>query len=298
MKRPASKLLLMSLKAIIQQPKLIQMVFFWLPFLAGLLLIIGGGWYFYETKVQQPKMTFMGVPFTQNNFANLTHTLRNEGYMLGYSEKLANPLWVIYKVTNTKQKFGKRPKFIADWRSLAGITTYDYKGSGYTRGHLAPNYVIASRYGRGAQKETFLMTNMSPQKAAFNQKIWQRLEEVSANHFSKKFAEFWVVTGPIFDEKPARLKNTEIAIPKAFYKIFITPKTADHPVQALAFIIPQDAGKKDSLLKYVTTVDEVEKQTGIDFFWRLENDVEDKIESLVNHESWQLKKVANLPSRY
>jgi len=298
MKRPASKLLLMSLKAIIQQPKIIQMVFFWLPFLGGVLLIVGGGWYFYETKVQQPKMTYMGVPFTQNNFANLTHTLRNEGYMVGYSEKLANPLWVIYKVINTKQKFGKRPKFKKDWRSLAGITTYDYKGSGYTRGHLAPNYVIASRYGKKAQKETFLMTNISPQKAAFNQKIWQRLEEVSANHFSNKFDTFWVVTGPIFDKNPTQLKNTEIAIPKAFYKIFITPKTDNHPVQALAFIIPQNAGKKDNLLNYVTTIDEVEKQTNIDFFWRLEKEVEDNVESLIAYQAWELQKVANLPNRY
>lgn len=298
MKRAQTKLLLLGLKAVLQQPKLIQVAFFWLPIAGGLALIIGGAVYFYESKVAQPKMTYMGVPFTQNNFSTLTHVLRNDGYMLAYSEKLANPIWVIYKVTQDKEKYGKRPGFQSDWRSLANISSDDYKHSGYDRGHMAPNYVIASRYGREAQKETFLMTNITPQKPKMNQKIWQRLEEVSAKHFSKKFAEFWVVTGPIFDENPKRLKRANVAIPKAFYKIFIVPATETSPPLSLAFIMPQNAKPKASLLNYITSIDEVEKQTGIDFFWKLEDTVENKLEKAQNRQGWGLENTANLPSRY
>lgn len=267
-------------------------------FLAGIPMIIGGGSYFYETKIAQPKMAYMGVPLTQNNWQNLTHTLRNEAYMLGYSERRKNPLWVIYKVTDKIQKHGKRPNFYADWRSLANVTTSDYTRTGYDRGHLAPNYIIASRYGKNAQQETFLMTNISPQKPKFNQKIWQRLEKVSANHFSKLFTTFWVVTGPIFAKQPKTLKGQGIDIPTAFYKIFITPETDNNPARSLAFIMPQTANPKDSLIKYVTTIDEIEKQTGIDFFWRLNDKIEEKLEQQQNYDDWRLKKVANLPSRY
>jgi endonuclease G len=298
MNRQTTRLLALGLKAIIQQPKLIQVILFWIPFITGLGLIIGGGYYFYENKIAQPKMSYMGVPITQNNWQNLTHTLRNEGYMLGYSERLKNPLWVIYKVTNNKKKYAKRPHFSADWRSLSYITTDDYKYSGFNRGHLAPNYIIASRYGKQAQKETFLMTNISPQKPKFNQKIWQRLEEVSANHFSKQFKTFWVVTGPIFTENPKKLKTTNIAIPKAFYKIFIAPSADKNKIKSLAFIMPQSARPKDSLIKYVTSIDEVEKQTGIDFFWQLDDKAEQKLEQQQDFQPWKLKRVANLPSRY
>ncbi len=293
-----NSLLLLGFKAIAQQPKLIQMVFFWLPMLFGFLLILGGGVYFYETKVAQPKMAYMGVPITDHNIENLTHTLRNKGYMLAYSETLANPLWVTYKVTRNKEKYGKRPHFQSDWRSLAHINSADYKHTGYDRGHMAPNYVIASRYGREAQKETFLMTNITPQKPKFNRKIWQRLEEVSADHFSKKFPEFWVVTGPIFSADPQKLKTGTVAIPKAFYKIFIVPGTPESPPISLAFIMPQTANPKDNLMQYITSIDEVEKQTHIDFFWQLEDSVEKKLEKAKNRQGWGLEKVANLPSRY
>lgn len=272
--------------------------YFWLPLIIGLTLLLAGGYYLYEIKIAKPKMAYMGVPITQNNWQNLTHVLRNKAHMVGYSEKLANPLWVTYQVTNQKQRFARRPPFSADWRSLSAIHPHEFRRSGYDRGHLAPNYVIASRHGKIAQRQTFLMTNISPQKPRFNRKIWQRLEEVSAKHFSAKFDKFWVITGPIFDDNPQRLKNTNIAIPKAFYKIFIVPATANNQVKTLAFIMPQTANPKDSLLKYVTTIDEVERQTQIDFLWQLEDDIENEIEKLLDHQPWGLTKVANLPSRY
>jgi len=118
---------------------------------------------------------------------------------------------------------------------------------------LAPNYVIASRYGKKAQKEAFLMTNISPQKALLNQKSWQRLEEIVANDFSDWHGEFWVVTGPIFDESPQTLKGTKIAIPKAFYKILIKPSDDPSSIMALAFIFQQNAKPDASLMSFVTT---------------------------------------------
>lgn len=298
MKHAQTRFLTLMFKAILQQPKLLQITLFWLPTLSGLALILGGAGYFYETKVARPAMAYMGVPVTQNDWQNLTHTLRNDGFMLAYSEKLANPLWVTYRVTQTKLDYGKRPGFQTDWRSIARIQQQDYTGSGFDRGHMAPNYVIASRYGRDAQRDTFLMTNITPQKPAFNQKIWQRLEEISANHFSKQFKQFWVVTGPIFDAQPKRLKKAPVAIPKAFYKIFMLPQSEHAPPQALAFILPQTAKSNDNLLKYVTSVDEVEKQTGIDFFWRLPDELENTVEAAKNYQAWSLEEVANLPPRY
>ncbi|MEA3404379.1 MAG: DNA/RNA non-specific endonuclease, partial [Pseudomonadota bacterium] len=215
-------------------------------YLIGVVLA-GGLWFAYEMMVARPAMSYMGVPkiIAEPAIGNWNHILRSDGFMLEYSEKRQNPLWVTYQVTEKKQSSGKRPSgFKQDWRSFASVSHQDYTGSGYDRGHMAPNYVIASRYGRSAQLDTFVMTNITPQKPNLNQKSWQRLEEVIANDFSEWHGDFWVVTGPIFGENPKTLKNSDVQIPKAFYKILIKPSTQEMPAKALAFIFPQNAKAK------------------------------------------------------
>jgi len=256
-------------------------------------------WYGYDYS-QRSSMAYMGVPKVEKAPAGnvVSHILRKEGFMLEYSEGLKNPLWVTYKVGLPKYDSGKRPsRFQSDWRSWSRVTHDDYTNSGYDRGHMAPNYVIATRYGRTAQMDTFLMTNITPQKGSLNQKAWQRLEEVIANDFSQKFGEFWVVTGPIFGDKHERL-NSGVAVPDAFFKILIKPSSKEQPARALAFIFQQTAKPRTSLMKFVTTIDEVEAQTGIDFFHELDDEFEQLLESSKTPEAWGLQAVATRPSRY
>lgn len=266
-----------------------------------LIAALGGGlWYGYEVSVARPAMAYMGLPqeVAAPAKGQWNHVLRNDGFMLSYSESLKNPLWVTYKVTAAEYIPGKRPSgFSTDWRSPSFVSHDDYTSSGYDRGHMAPNYVIASRYGRSAQLDTFKMTNITPQKPNLNQKSWQRLEELVANDFSEWFGEFWVVTGPVFDPEPKRLKSG-VAIPKSFYKILLKPATAEQPAKALAFIFPQNAKANISLMKLVVSIDEVEAQTGLDFFSELDDSIENALESSQTPEAWRLPEVANRPSRY
>lgn len=265
-----------------------------------ILLFALGVWYAYEVKIARPAMVYMGVPEGKEDWRNLVHVLRNRAFMVGYSETLGNPLWVTYKIIPKRyDRIGKRPPFRPDWRSPFPITPEDYRGTHYDRGHMAPNYVIASRYGREAQEETFLMTNIAPQKGRLNRKIWQRLEEVAADYFSERFPEVWVITGPIFDERPKRFKTSRVAIPVAFYKIFIRPADAQNPMpEMLAFIMPQNAKPNASLLKYVVSVDKVEAATGIDFNEALPDAIEDKAEAESHPQAWNLEAVASLKARY
>ena len=87
---------------------------------------------------------------------------------------------------------------------------------------MAPNHAIALLYGKEAQEETFLMTNITPQRASLNQKLWQRLEEMELESFAPKFKTLWVYTGPLFDLKITHLKSSYfVDIPNAFYKIYV-----------------------------------------------------------------------------
>ncbi|MGE4501652.1 MAG: DNA/RNA non-specific endonuclease [Thiomicrospira sp.] len=267
------------------------------PKLIGVALLIALAVYGYEVQFARPAMAFEGVPKHQTWSDSLTtRIMRNEAFMVGYSETLGNPLWVSYQVLPKSDNPARLPRpdrFNADWRSarcwllLPCINHDDYTGSGYDRGHMAPNHVIATRYGQTAQHQTFLMTNITPQKPDLNRKAWQRLEEIAANNLADKHAPFWVVTGPIFDAQPDYLPGAKrIAIARAFYKIFIRPRAAGEPPMVLAFILPQAVKGNEDLRQFLTSVREIEQQTGLDFFHQLDDGVETYIETLIAPEEW------------
>jgi endonuclease G len=273
--------------------------------------VIGSVWYAHETLVARPAMAFEGVPYHQDWKMQLTtRVIRNEAFMVGYSEILGNPLWVKYQVLPKPDKTQNLPRperFTQDWRSFRCwlhfpcVNHDDYTRTGYDRGHMAPNHVIATRYGQAAQHETFLMTNITPQLPNLNRRAWQRLESIAANHFSDNLGHFWVVTGPIFDDKPNFLPGYKmIAIPKAFYKIFIREAdVAGEPPKVLAFIMPQELAGNEDLGDFLTSVRDIEQQTGLNFFHKLDDGVEAYIETLIDPQSWQFTpRIANQPARF
>ncbi|MBM4152862.1 MAG: DNA/RNA non-specific endonuclease, partial [Kiritimatiellaceae bacterium] len=145
--------------------------------------------------------------------------LNNRGYAVGYSESFKNPLWATYRIFDVpKLESPPRPSFQRDPRSSAGVKPDDFTRSGYDRGHVAPNFAIATRYGPEAQKETFLMTNIMPQDPLINRYLWQKLEHRIAKEYGRYFEEIWVTTGPIFT-RPVKRLPTGIAIPSAYYMI-------------------------------------------------------------------------------
>ncbi len=268
----------------------------------ALAALVGGGWYAHEVHVARPAMSWQGVP--QSTAGGLTHlsahVLRNPGFMLAYSEWKAAPLWVTYRLFDPRgrsHRVGKRPPFQPDWRTLRHITPDDYRRSGYDRGHMAPNYAIAKLYGREAQQATFLMSNITPQRSRLNQKLWQRIEQAAMDHFVKLFREVWVVTGPIWDDKPHYMKTAWIDVPDAFYKIFIGIDRAGQP-HPLAFIVPQSVRGYEPLSRFVVSIDEVERRTGLDFFWQLPDERESALERQSRPQAFRLRAVDRRPPRY
>jgi len=271
----------MFISIVMQNPKLLLVA------VVAVLLL-----YMNEVFVERDKMSYMGVPKAEKLSADsFTRTFRNQAYMVGYSDLRGNPLWVVYKLTKIAPdaKSHKRPGgFSSDWRNLTFVSSANYTGSGYDRGHMAPNSVISKLYGKTAQKETFLMTNITPQRASLNQKAWQRLEAMESEVFASKFDELWVFTGPIFDAKKERLKSSaKVEIPDAFYKVYAGVNEGEEP-KVLAFILPQNARKNARLEKFVVSVDEVEIQSGFDFLHGLDDSLENKIELAVELEGWML----------
>lgn len=204
--------------------------------------------------------------------------LKNIGYISGFSNELRVPLWVGYVATYPfKYNTVERPStFIQDTRVSGSATHHDYSNSGYDRGHMAPNYVIGRCYGEKAQMETFLMTNIIPQKPKLNRKQWKDLEQYIANILAKKYGKVLVFTGPVFENAQIdKIKGT-IAIPTSCYMIIVV-QNAKKEIYAIGFVIPQVPNK--TLWDYCVSIDEIERLTGIDFMPQLPDDVENAIES-------------------
>ena len=57
----------------------------------------------------------------------------------------------------------------------------------------------------------------------------------------------------------------------------------------IGLILPNKSGATP-LSQYVVTVEEIEKETGIDFFSGLEDKLENQLEGTVNIDQWDFKK--------
>jgi endonuclease G len=274
------------------------------PSLWLIILVLGLGNYVYEVRIARPALLYQGAPHavSAKNSDTWFRILRNHGFIIGYSDLRGNPLWVEYALTlptaNTPSL--KRPShFETDWRSINRISHDSYHQSGYDRGHMAPNYAISQLYGEQGQADSFLMTNITPQKSRLNQKVWQRLEEVEIKYFTKIFTKVWVITGPVFTGATDRLKSSwTVEIPDAFYKIYITEVMPDKKPEALGFLIPQTVMGKEPLAQFVTSIDIIEAQTGLDFFTELDDRIETPMEATIDPLPWQLQTVSHLPGRY
>jgi endonuclease G len=222
--------------------------------------------------------TYAGIPRSQS--VAKIKVLVNRGFMVGYDENLHDPVWTAYRLDHSRPRATvPRPhtKFTTDERTQSKITHDDYTNSGYDRGHLAPSRIIGALFGPEAQLETFRMSNITPQKANLNQKVWQRLETLEYERYLTQYDSVWVVTGPIFTQSPPPRLASGVAIPQAFYRVFLR---LEHglPV-AQTYIIPQTVTGDEAIGSYLRTVQEVQSQTALDFFYALPDDVEAPMEA-------------------
>ena len=208
--------------------------------------------------------------------------LCREGYVVGFdtdatpSKKVAE--WVAYHVTKASVNITIprvdefKPDSQLPSKDRAQLSDYSY--SGYSRGHLAP--YAAMDFTQSSGDESFLLSNMAPQLQSLNGAGWAGLES-RVRTWANIAGELDVVTGPIWTS--AGTEDTignGVFVPDAFYKVILDVKAK----KAIAFIFPHEAISTSDLANYIVTVDEVELQTGLDFFNKLPDTTENDIEAV------------------
>lgn len=204
-------------------------------------------------------------------------------FALGYAEAHEQAAWVAYELTpeEVDVNLERDGNFREDPLVLTGTASLsDYRKSGYDRGHLAP--VGDMNFDSVAMEESFYLSNISPQKRAFNGGIWRRLEDQVRNWATEK-GGLYVVTGPVLGQSQPTIGENQVTVPNYFYKVLLDER-GDRS-QMIALMIPTTA-RGDDLSAFVEKVDNLEAYTGIDFFPALPDDLEERLESQVKTDGW------------
>ena len=77
----------------------------------------------------------------------------------------------------------------------------------------------------------------------------------------------------------------KVAVPDAFFKVVLQVGKTSETTKARGFIYANQTGHH-KMHYYVRSVDEVEKATGMDFFYQLDDNTESQIERESNLNEW------------
>jgi len=109
-----------------------------------------------------------------------------------------------------------------------------------------------------------------------------RLEQ-KTRFWAEKYDKLYIVTGGILNNNLKTIGFEKVGVPNYFYKIILdyhTPK-----LKVIAFLIPHQNSEK-GLYQFVTSVDEIERLTGIDFFPELPDELETELEKSDSYINW------------
>lgn len=221
------------------------------------------------------------IPATSQNENIVSYT----GFTLSYNTTYLLPNWVAYELTeeevvNTPPPF--KGAFLVD-TSLTFIQAdgYDYRGSGWSRGHMAP--AADFKWSKNAYNDTFYYTNCCPQNQEMNNGSWNVLENF-VRKIAKKYGLVYVVTGPVVGtNRFGKIGAHHVVVPDGFFKALLISYEGRY--YAVGFYM-DNVPKKQSIKDCCLSINELENLTGIDFFSSLSDDIESEVESEIQYNIW------------
>ena len=210
--------------------------------------------------------------------------LHRVGYEAGYSSVRRIPRWVAWSLTasHTRGAFSRKG---IDFQEDVDVpepraTDRDYYRSGYDRGHMCPS--ADNRWSEEAQRQSFLFTNICPQAQGLNAGDWNEMEQ-QCRIWARQYGTLYIVCGPIlYKGRHKTIGKNRVTVPEAFYKVILRITPNPH---AIGFVCKNKGGNHPKG-DYVSTVDEVERITGLDFFAALPDDIEQRVETSADLCAW------------
>lgn len=232
-------------------------------------------------RESQEQSSLLEIPIVSKPLSS--QILKRDGYVLSYNPDTRNCNWVAYELTREESN-GEIPRdknFYEDFDvARPRATKDDYKGSGWSRGHMAPAGDM--KWSENAMYQSCLFTNICPQDASLNSDAWESVEK-KCRSLAKQKGRVFIVCGPLYNGPIRTIGANNVRVPDSFFKVILVPDGQSY--SCVGFIFPNEPVAAAQKNEYAFCVDDVEKICGMDFFSKLPDTIENDIESKI---SWSL----------
>ncbi|MCR5130493.1 MAG: DNA/RNA non-specific endonuclease [Prevotella sp.] len=221
--------------------------------------------------------------------------LQRKAFTISYNQTTKTPNWVAWHLTKT-HTYGNNQREMQAFDEDQSVprpraTLSDYYNSRYDRGHMCP--AGDNKWDEESMGHTFLLSNICPQNHGLNKYGWNDLE-ILCRGWAREYGAVDIVCGPIYRTatysdgkmKPSSqqkfIGKNKVWVPDAFFKVVLC---RNRNPKAIGFIY-ENRGGKQQMSQCATSVDEIERITGIDFYPLLADEVEERIEAEYNLRHW------------
>ncbi|MBD0264344.1 MAG: DNA/RNA non-specific endonuclease [Tolypothrix sp. T3-bin4] len=238
----------------------------------------------------------MGNPSAAGTSSLSNYLLSKAQYATSHHCSRGIPNWVSWQLNSSW--LGSAPRqddFRADTTLPSGcnrITTSDYTGSGFDRGHMAPS---ADRTNTIANNSaTFLMTNIVPQAPDNNQGPWAVLENYSRTLVNQG-KELYIISGGYgtggtgSNGYANTISSGRVTVPTRTWKVIVvldgpgSASSVNTSTRVIAVNMPNNQGiRGNDWRSYRVSVDSIESATGYNLLSNVSSTVQSTIESRVD----------------
>jgi len=207
-------------------------------------------------------------------------------YSLSYNRSRATANWVSWRLdANWIGSAPRQDDFRPDSVLPAGwyqVTSEDYSGSGYDRGHLVPSGDRTRSIPDNSA--TFLMTNIIPQLAANNQGAWEDFESYLRT-LAQSGQEIYIVSGVYGNI--GTIAGGRIVVPHSTWKVALVLPNGGGDLQrigkgtrTIGIVVPNfpPLNINATWREFRVSVNEVENLTGYNFFSNVPKNTQEIIE--------------------
>ena len=181
-------------------------------------------------------------------------------YFVAYDAAAKIPNYVTYTLTppNALGCWPRTNAFVADASVKGGARPDDYAGTGYDKGHAAPDGDLS--WDQQVEYESFLMTNMYPQLGGLNRGIWKLLETSVRGWTVQLNQSFTIYVGGVYDNTDKTIGNG-VVVPHGFYKIVINNQTK----QIAGWYFKHEGAQGNDLTKVRASIAAIQQKAGVTF---------------------------------